>query len=231
VGPLGRDDDRVADGGAGSGPLTAVRVRQTAGWVLGLGVLGGVLFTLGLLVRLRCAVGRCPAPHIRQLLDLDAVGSLPRLFTTVLFVAIAVLAARAGVRVSPPARWWWGLVALGAVLLAAAKSVSVHSTAENVDGRWVTLVGGLALTFVGLPALWWAGRRWSVPAAGAVTFALAVYAAAALGLDQVTALVRALFGGPVSLAFATYLEEGGEGVTALLLLAAVVRWLPPRRSG
>jgi hypothetical protein len=122
-------------------------------------------------------------------------------------------------------------VALGGVVLAAAKSVSAHSAAEGVDGRWVTLVGGLLLTLVGLPVLWWSGRRWSVPAAGAVTFVLALYAAAALGLDQVTALVRALFGGPVLLALAIWLEEGGEAVTALLLLAAVVRWLPPRRSG
>ena len=230
MGTVGRDDDRVADGGADSGSLTAVRMRQTARRVLALGALGGALFTVGLFVRLRCAVGRCPVPHARRLLDLDAVGSLPRLYITALFLAVAVLAARAAVRVSPPARWWWGLVALGAVVLAAAKSVSVHSSAEKMDGQWVTLVGGLLLTLVGLPALWWAGRRWSVPAAGAVTFLLALYAAAALGLDQVTSLVRALSGGPVSLALATYLEEGGEAVTALLLLARVARWLPPRRS-
>jgi hypothetical protein len=220
----------VAAGGVHGGSPTAGRARQTAGWVLALGALGGVLFTAGLLVRLQCAVGRCPARPIRHALDLDAVGSLPRLFITVLFVAVAVLAVRAAVRVSPPARWWWGLVALGAVVLAGAKSVSVHSVAEQVDGRWATLLGGLALTFVGLPLLWWTGRRWSVPAAGALTFALAVYAAAALGLDEVTALVRALSGGRVWRAFATYLEEGGEAVTALLLLAAVARWLPPRRS-
>jgi hypothetical protein len=216
----------VVDGGGSRGSPAAVRVRQTAGWVLGLGALGGLLFTVGLVVRLRCAVGRCPAPQTRHVLDLDAVGSLPRLFISALFVAVAVLGARAAARAEPPARWWWLLLAVGGGLLAGAKLVSVHSAAEQVDGRWGTLVGGLALTVVGLPAVWWAGRRWSVPAAGTVTLALAAYAAAALGLDQVTALVGLVWSGPITRAFATFLEEGGEAGTALLLLAAVVRWLP-----
>jgi hypothetical protein len=219
----------VVDGDGSRAPLAAVRRRRTTAWVLGLGALGGLLFTVGLVVRLRCAVGRCPAPQTRQLLDLDAVGSLPRLFTAGLFVAVAVLGARAAARTERPARWWWVLVAVSGVVLAAAKVVSLHSAAEQVDGRWVTLVGGLGLTLVGLPVLWWAGRRWSVPAAGAVTLALAVYAAAALGLDQVTGLVGMAWSGRVSGAFATYLEEGGEAVTALLLLAAVARWMPARR--
>jgi hypothetical protein len=216
----------VVDGEGSLGPLAAVRVRQTAGWVLTLGALGGLLFAVGLVVRLRCAVGRCPAPQTRQVLDLDAVGSLPRLFISALFVAVAVLGARAAARAEPPARWWWRLVAVGGGVLAVAKLVSVHSAAEAADGRWGTLVGSLGLTLVGLLALWWAGRRWSVPAAGTVTLALSAYAAAALGLDQVTALVGLVEAGPISRAFATFLEEAGEAGTALLLLAAVVRWMP-----
>ncbi|WP_139306993.1 hypothetical protein [Modestobacter sp. DSM 44400] len=195
--------------------------------MLGLAALGGLVFTVGLVVRLRCAAGRCPTPQIRELFDLDAIGSLPRLFTTGLFLAVAVLSARAAARSDPPVRWWWVLVAVGGGVLAAAKVVSLHSAAEQLDGRWLTLVGGLGLTLVGLPLLWWAGRWWSVPAAGAVTFALVVYAAAALGLDQVTLLVGLARSGPVARAFATYLEEGGEAGTALLLLAAMARWLPP----
>lgn len=208
--------------------MAAVRGRR-AGWLIGLGGLGGVLFTAGLVVRLQCATGRCPSRSTRHLFDLDSIGSLPRLFITALFVAVAVLAAGVAARTAAPARWWWRLVATGGVVLAVAKSVSVHSSAEGWEGRWVTLVGGLALTLVGLSALWWAGRRWSVPAAGTVTLALAVYAAAALGLDQVTALVGVLSSGQVWRAFATYLEEGGEAVTALLLMAVVDRWVPPRR--
>lgn len=208
----------------------AVRCRARAGWLLLLAAVGGVLFTVGLVVRVRCAVGRCPSPIDRQLFSLDAVGGLPRLFTTVLFVALTVLAVRVAVRTEAPARWWWFVVALGGVGLTVAKAVSVHSSAERTDGRWVTLVGALLITLVGLPLLWWSGRRWSVPAAGSVTVALAFYAAAALGLDQLTGLIRQVSSGPVALALATYVEEGGEAVTALVLVAVVTRWLPSRTA-
>ena len=223
---MGRDDGRVVNGGAGRGVLTAVGVRETGWWVLGLGVLGGALFTVALFVRLSCAAHHCASRQVRHLLDLDQVGSLPRLFITALFVAVAMLAARAAARSCRPARWWWVLVALGCAVLAGAKLVSAHSAAEEVDGRTGTLLGGLLLSLVGLPVLWWCGRRWSVPAAGAVTFALALYAAAALGLDQLTALVHHEGSGRISVAVATFVEEGGEAATALLLLSSVARWLP-----
>jgi hypothetical protein len=192
-------------------------------WLLGLAGLGGVLFTLGLIVQLRCAVGRCPAPGVRRLFDLDGLGALPRLFTTALFVVVAVTAALAAGRAEGRARWWWALVAGGAVLLAAAKAVSTHSALEQDDGRLLTLVGGVALTVVGLPLLLWAGLWWQVPGAVPVSAALAAYAVAALGLDQVTGAVASVSADPVLLAFAVYLEEGGEAVTALVLLASVVR--------
>jgi hypothetical protein len=217
----------VAGGEAGDGALTAVRLRQTAGWVLALGLLGGLLFGSGLAVRFACIAHRCPSRDVRLLLDLDALGSLPRLFTTFLFVAVAVLAGRAAARSERPARWWWAVVGTGTVALAAAKAVSVHSAAEQADGRLATLVVGLLLTAIGLPVLWWAGRRWSVPAAGAVTTALAVYAAAALGLDQVSALVNAIGATRVTRSLAIFVEEGGEAAAVLFLLASVSRWLPP----
>lgn len=63
-----------------------------------------------------------------------------------------------------------------------------------------------------------------MPAAGAVTLALTVYAAAALALDQVTLLMGLAGSGPVvARAVATYLEEGAGAVTALVLLAVVAR--------
>jgi hypothetical protein len=92
----------------------------------------------------------------------------------------------------------------------------------------VTLVGGVLVAVVGLPVLWRLGVRWSVPGAGVVTAALAAYAVAALGLDQVTGLIGSLSAEPVLLAFAVCLEEGGEAVTALVLLAAVAQWVPRR---
>ena len=45
-----------------------------ARWVVALGGVGGLLFTVGLLVRVRCAVGACPAPGVRRLFALDGLG-------------------------------------------------------------------------------------------------------------------------------------------------------------
>lgn len=194
-----------------------------ARWLIGLAALGGLLFTAGLLVEVRCAVGHCPAPRVQRLFDLDGLGGLPRLFTTGMFVAVAALAALAAARSTRWVRAWWAAVAAVGVVLAVAKAVSSHSTLEQDGGRYVTLVGGVLVTVIGLSVLWWAGRAWSVPAASPVCVALAVYAVAALGLDQVTAAVTKVTSSPVALAVATFVEEGGEAVTALVLLAAVVQ--------
>ena len=198
---------------------------ERARWSVGLAVVGGLLFTAGLVTEVRCAVGDCPSPWVRRLLDLDGIGALLRLFTTGVFVAVAVLAGLAARRSSRPVAWWWAGVAAGGVLLAAAKSVSWHSEAERDDGRYVTLAGAVLLTVVALVVLERAGRAWSVPAALPVTAALAGYAAAALGLDEVTGL----FTGPVAQAVATFVEEGGEAATALVVLAVVSRRLPRGR--
>ena len=211
-----------------SGGLRVPRAVPTgrpgrARWLVSLAALGGLLFTLGLLVEVRCAVGHCPAPGVRRLFDLEAVGALPRLFTTAVFVGVAVTAVLAAGRAPGRGRRWWAFVAAGAVVLAAAKAVSAHSALEQDDGRLLTLVGGVALTVVGLPLLLGTGLRWSVPGAVPVTAALAAYAVAALGLDQVTGAVASVSANPVLLAFAVYVEEGGEAVTALIVLATLVQ--------
>jgi hypothetical protein len=203
---------------------------RPARWLLALAGLGALLFTTGLLVQVRCAVHRCPARGVRRLFDLDALGALPRSFTTLVFLVIAVYTGLACVRAAGRIRWWWALVAVGAVGLALAKAVSTHSSLERDDGRLLTLVGGLVVTVVGLSVLLWTGRRWSVPGTRAVVTALAVYALAALGLDQVTGAVASVSGNRVLHAFAVFLEEGGEAATAVLLLATVVQAVP-RRAG
>jgi hypothetical protein len=200
-----------------------------AGWLLGLAAAGGLLFTIGLLLQVRCAVGRCAAPGVRRLFDLDALGALPRLFTTGVFLLVAVLAGLACWRAWGRARWWWALISAGAAVLACAKAVSVHSTVEHDDGGTTTLVGAVVVTVVGLLVLGWTGRRWSVPGASHVTAAMAAYALAALGLDQVTGAIAGASANPVVWAFAIYLEEGGEAVAALVLLATVLQALPRER--
>jgi hypothetical protein len=193
-------------------------------WLAGLAVAGGLLFTAGLLVEVRCALGHCPRPRVQALLDLDGIGGLPRLFTTGVFAAVAVSAGLAAVRSARSARAWWSAAAVGGVVLAIAKMVSSHSGLEQDDGRTTTLVGGLVVAVVGLSGLWVAGRRADVPGSSPVTAALAVYAVAALGLDQVTAAVHAVTGSPVALAVASFVEEGGEGLAAVAVLAVVSAW-------
>jgi hypothetical protein len=205
-------------------PLTPwPRLRQTW-WVYVLVALVLGLHCAGLVERLRCAAyGRCGSP-VAQLVDLDALGGLPRLVTTAFFVATAVLAARARRSVSGrPVRWWTAVAGFEA-LLAVAKLFSVHSIAK-ADAALLTLLGGIAVTAVSLVVLYAAGRRWRVAATVPVVLAMACYAFAAIGLDAVTSLVAAIqsTSGALTEAAATFVEELGEALTALVLLVTV-RW-------
>jgi hypothetical protein len=204
-------------------PAVPPRRPRPARWLVALAGIGGLLFTVGLLVQVRCAVGECPASVARRLFDLQARGSLPRLFTTAVFVLVGLLAGLASARMHGRVRLWWSLVGAGGVVLAVAKAVSAHSTAEQDGGAPSTLAGGVALSVVALSILLWAGLRWSVPGAVPVSAALAAYAVAALGLDQVTGAVGSVWEDPTLRAWAVFLEEGGEAGTALVLLATVVQ--------
>jgi hypothetical protein len=198
-------------------------------WVYLLAGAALVLFPLALVVEVRCGLGRCTGSPAERLLSLDAVGGLPRLYTAGLFLAVAVLAGIAARRSPGRPRWWWSAVAAIGVVLAAAKLLSAHSTAKNLSPL-LTLVVGVVLTAAALGALTLTGRRWGIAAAGAVVSALAVYAVAALGLDAVTSLLASLQDrvGLLTRAAATFAEELGEALAALLLLVTL-RWqLPPR---
>jgi hypothetical protein len=210
--------------------VSTTRLRDDT-WVWALAGLAVGLFGLGFVVRWRCTVGTCALAGHEWLFDIDAVGGLPRLFTTSLFVATAVAAAVVARRRTGRARLWWSAVTALGVGLVGAKLVSVHSLAEAADGRGTTLLVGVASTVVGLPVLAAVGRAWRVPRTGAVVLALAAYALAALGLDQVTGVVTALDPAPLPDAAATLVEELGEALAALVLLVVVVRRVPGRRRG
>lgn len=195
-------------------------------WVWALAGLALGLFGLGFAVRWQCTRGTCVLGRHEWLFDLDAVGGLPRLFTTSLFLATTVVAARAAARSAGRRRAWWVTVSVVGVGLVFAKLVSAHSVLEGVDGRGPTLLVGSVATVVGLPVLARLGRAWGVPGSRAVVLALAVYALAALGLDQVTGLVAGLDPAPLPVAAATFVEELGEALAALGVLAVVVRGLP-----
>jgi hypothetical protein len=163
--------------------------------------------------------------------DLDSISGLPRLFTTGLFVAVAVLGWLAARRVRGRPRTWWTAVAVGGLALAAAQLLSVHSAAKSAADV-VTLVVGVGLSIVVLAVLRWTARRWGVPAGPPLVVALGVYAVAALGLDVVTGLVAAVRGdtGVVLDAVSTFVEELGEALAALFVLATVW-WCLPAPAG
>jgi hypothetical protein len=208
-------------------PAPWPRLRDTW-WVFGLAGLTLGLFTVGFLVRLRCGLGACSSSRIDRLLDLDAVGGVPRLFTTGLFLAAAWWGWR-GFRATAgrPALWWAALAAIG-MGLALAKLISVHSTVKADLAPSGTLLLGLLLTVPVLGALYLAGRSWGVPGTRAVVVALAAYALAALGLDLLTGVYAALQDriDPLTVAGTTYVEELGEALSALCVLV-VVRWQVP----
>jgi hypothetical protein len=203
------------------------RIRDTW-WVFGLAASALGIFLLGFLVALRCGPRGCHGSVVTRLLDLDAVGGLPRLFTTALFLGVGFLAWRARRSVQGAATTWWTAVGAVATGLALAKLVSVHATLKNAVSPLLTLVGGLSLTALALGALWMAGRRWGVTAAPSVVLALAAYAVVALGLDELTGLAAAVQDrvGWLTVSGATFVEELGEALAALLLLVTV-RWQSP----
>ncbi|SCX39992.1 hypothetical protein SAMN03159343_0852 [Klenkia marina] len=207
--------------------MTSGRVRDDT-WLWALLGLAVGLFGVGFVVRWRCTAGACPLAGHLWLLDLDAVGGLPRLFTTSLFIASTVVAVLAVTRTAGRRALWWTAIALAGVGLVGAKLLSAHSVLERTDGAGPTLVGGVVASVLGLPVLAALGRAWRVPGSRDVVLALAVYALAALGLDRVTAVVVALDPHPFAMAAATTVEELGEALAALALLAVLVRRLPER---
>jgi hypothetical protein len=194
--------------------------RTWWGWGLAAGLVA--LHTGGLVERLHCGSRGCGSGV--RLFDPDAVGGLPRTVTTVLFLVTAVLAWRGARRAAGRlARWWTAIAGVGAGL-AVLKLVSAHSLAK-ADAAGLTQAGSVAVAVATLTVLWVLGRRWGVAAAGPVVLALAVYAAAAIGLDVVTALVAAVqtHAGALQAAAATLVEELGEALAALVLLVTVHR--------
>lgn len=201
---------------------------RRARWVWALLGVAVVLYGAGLDVRLRCRLhDGCRWWTRDRFFDLDSLTGLPRLFITGLFVAVAVLAWRARSRSDGRAVTWWTWIAALGALLAVLKVVSAHSTAKASSGP-LTLVVGVCLSVVALGVLLRTASRWDVAAGPSVIAALAVYAFAALGLDAVTGAVGTIHGttGLIADAIAAFVEEFGEALGALFVLAMVWRWLP-----
>ena len=79
-------------------PLTPWPRLRDSWWVFALGGVAITIFPVSLVVELRCRRGHCGGSWWARVFELDALGSLPRLYTTALFAAVAVLAGVAGRR-------------------------------------------------------------------------------------------------------------------------------------
>jgi hypothetical protein len=201
------------------------RTARGEGWVVGLALAAFALFGAGFVVTLECGLGHCAGPPVRRLLDLDAVGSLPRLFTTGVFLAVAALAWRARSRTAArPALWWSGVTVTG-LGVAVLKAASGPTLVQGEVSPWTALLLGLAVAVPALCVLAAAGRTWGVTAAVPVVAALLLYASTALSLDVVTAVVQSVQDdvGVFSTSAATFVEEFGEALAALGVLAVVSR--------
>lgn len=203
---------------------------RAAWWVFLLALVAVVLFGAAFAVRLSCGLGHCTAPAVRQLLSLDAVGGLPRLFTTGVLAAAGVLAGVQGWSVTGRVRLWWAGVAGAGLVLAVLKS---FSALESEAPLTATLLLGLAVAVPALALLAATGRAWGVPGATRVLAAFAGYALAALGLDALTGLVEAVQddAGTVSEYWAEFAEELGEALAALAVLAVVRAATAVSRTG
>jgi hypothetical protein len=164
--------------------------------------------------------------HESQLLSMDAVYSLPRLYVAALFAA-AALAAVAGAGVLPARRTWWTAIGLVAGLIAAVKAGStlhadaLHWLVQTVGFVPATLLSA-ALAAVIVTALWMLShgdRRDRRRVLGS----LAAYGMAAVGLSAVSAAV-----GPDWSTVATYVEESGEALAGVAFLVAVLVGVAPR---
>jgi hypothetical protein len=186
-----------------------------------LAVVGGVIFGISSIVQFRCGRSGCRS-GLAGRFDVEAVGGFPRLFTTAVFLLVAVVAVSAS-RTAGRDRTWWVGVAVAGGLLAVAKIGSAHSAFESSDGRTLTLVVSLALSGAGIWLLAAGARRWGVPGARPVIVALVAYTVAALGLDALTAVVEAVQAhtGLRSRTTLAFVEEFGEALAALALLASV----------
>lgn len=219
--------------GADREPLEAVFARSAAvvrrrtvplppvAIVLLVAVVG--LETVGFVLQSTGATG-APA----RLLAMNGADSIPRLLVAALF-AITALTALAGAARLPERRAWWAAVALVAGTIAVVKFANpVHAVdypgmSRAVGSTATVLLTALAAAAVGV-SLWLASRS-DQRDRRRVLGALALYAAAALGIGGASVLT----GGSGRWVLAlTYAEEAGQAIGGIALLVAVLAGVAPR---
>jgi hypothetical protein len=166
-----------------------------------------------------------------RLWSMDAPLAVPRMFVAALFLAASLTALAGAVR-GTGRRPWWVAVALVTVLIAQVKAggtVHVQALAALGLQSRPLLATALSAAVVGvvLAALWWLSRTEQRDRRRMLT-ALGLYAAAAVGLSGVTALIGSAGASPFWTASATFVEETGEAFGAVAVLVAVLVGVAPR---
>jgi hypothetical protein len=232
--------EREDDGNFAVQPADHASARAVAGGVrtrrrvipfppigIGLAAVAVSLESAGYVTRLKGQRGAAA-----QILSMDAVNSLPRLFVTALFAAAAVFAV-AGAGRLPGRRSWWAATGFVAAGIAAVKGGgTVHVELIHRLGELFGDVGALAVSIlaacavVGVLAFLSRVERRD---RRRVLSCLGCYAIAAVGLSAVSALAAGAYGTASSwAATATYVEESGEALAGVAFLVAVLAGVAPR---
>jgi hypothetical protein len=187
-----------------------------------LAALGVALEFTGFLLRLSGVRG-----ETARLLSMDAPLSVPRMYIAVLF-AVAAVAAFSGASRARGRRTWWTAVGVVAAAVCFVKAGgTVHAAAMHWLDRSIGSAGALLVSAVlaaGVVALLWYLARTERRDRLRVLGSLVLYAGAAVGLSAISGLVS---GARIATA-ATFVEESGEALGAVVFLVAVLVGVAPR---
>jgi hypothetical protein len=183
----------------------------------------GVFFeAIGFVLRLSGTQGQAA-----RLLSMDAPLSVPRMYITALFAAASIAALSAAGRIPGRRTWWTAVGVVGAGITFVKAGGDVHAMAL----RWLnrTIGSGPAFVVSALLAVAVVGLLWYLARAERrdrlrVLGSLALYAGAAVGLSAISSSV----GGFRAAATATFIEESGEALGAVVFLVAVLVGVAPR---
>lgn len=187
-----------------------------------LAALAVTLEATGFVLRLSGAQGEAA-----RLFSMDAPLSVPRMYVTAVFAAASVAALSAAGRLPARRAWWTAVGVIGAAICFVKAGGNVHADAlhwlTRTIGSAAALAVSLLLAAAVLGLLWYLARgerRDRLRVLGS----LALYAAAAVGLSAISSSMT----GARAAAAATFVEESGEALGAVVFLVAVLVGVAPR---
>ena len=211
---------------APSSPVVRARSKRRAVPLPPVGValaaLGVALESIGFVLRLEGAHGQAA-----RLLSMDAPLSVPRMYITAVFAAAAVAALSAAGRLPTRRAWWTAVGVIAAAICFVKAGGTIHADALHWLSDTIGGAGALALSVLVAAAvlgvLWFLARSERRDRAR-VLGSLALYTTAAVGLSAISGSVS----GAHVAAAATFVEESGEALGAVVFLVAVLVGVAPR---